>query len=398
MLRVIHIFFASVITGLLLWVSIAVHTAAPIGSAEETDVLRAQLAYLEPRMHNGLPLEMQRLLPEGEVFAQALYALGWCNLAVRLPQDDALRAHAIEEARWTYAQLDSERSRAQFPISTPLPIGAFYAGWRNYVLGHIVGLTDADTALRNVFDRQSAEIAAAFAGSSSPFLESYTGQAWPADALMALASLRLHEQHAGADHSVVIARWVQQARRRLDANGLLPHAWFPQCDAMRDPARGSSQALMNVVLPTIDPVFATEQFTRFRDLYFTERFGVPAVREHPIGNNAPGDVDSGPLILGFGPAATIVGAAACRMNGDPHHAMEFEATVHGFGFRTGGERKCYLFGAMPIADLFMVWCRSLPCSESYSGPSMFRRFHIWSAALILLVWSPLLWRWWRTHR
>ncbi|MEO8066258.1 MAG: hypothetical protein ABI599_01065 [Flavobacteriales bacterium] len=398
MLRSIYLFFASIVTVLLLWVSIAVHTAPPIGSEEEVDGLQAQLAYLEPRVHDGSAREMQRLFPEGEVFTQALYALGWCNLAARLPQGDTRRGHAIDEARWAYTQLDNKGSRAQFPISTPLPLGAFYAGWRNYVLGHIVGLGGADTTLRNAFDRQSLVIAVAFAGSSSPFLESYTGQAWPADALMALASLRLHEQHTGADHSAVIARWVEQARQRLDRNGLLPHAWFPQRDAMRNAARGSSQALMNVVLPAIDPVFASEQFTRFRDLYFSESFGVPGVREHPIGDDAPGDVDSGPLILGFGPAATIVGAGACRTNGDAHLAMEFEATVHGFGFRTGGEHKCYVFGAMPIADLFMVWCRSMPCNGSYTGPSMFRRFHIWTAVLLLLIWWPVLWRWWRARR
>ncbi|MBK9194192.1 MAG: hypothetical protein IPO17_04215 [Flavobacteriales bacterium] len=187
-----------------------------------------------------------------------------------------------------------------------------------------------DTLLLHAFDRQSDSLALAFTRSDSPFLESYTGAAWPADATVAMASLVMHGQLRGRDHSAATARWVAQVRERLDERGLIPHAWQPWEDRIGQSARGSSQALMNTLLPLIDTAFAAEQFGRFRELYFTERFGVPAVREHPIGDGSPGDVDSGPLILGFGPAATIVGSGACRMNGDAHHAAEFESTVHGF--------------------------------------------------------------------
>jgi hypothetical protein len=135
--------------------------------------------------------------------------------------------------------------------------------------------------------------------------------------------------------------------------------------------------LINTFLPVIDPALAQDQFHVFRALFFMERFGVPAVSEYPRGSFGWGDVDSGPLILGAGPAATIVGSAACRMNSYVFHAQEFAASVHGFGFVTGGERGRYLFGALPIADLFIAWGRSMPSNPATETPG-FKRFHLWS--------------------
>jgi|GEM_PF-3367050 hypothetical protein len=53
-----------------------------------------------------------------------------------------------------------------------------------------------------------------------------------------------------------------------------------------------------------------------------ERSGVPLVRDHSKGINGWGDVDTGPVILGAGCVSSIVGATACRLNGDVFHAQD----------------------------------------------------------------------------
>lgn len=397
-LRMLFIVLVAGLSIALLWINLAIHRTPAVGSTAEVEALQAQVAYLEPRMHAGLPNDMQQLFPEGRVFAQALYALSWCGLAQRVPADDNLRAQALREARWAYAELNSPRAQRQFPISTPLPLGAFYAGWRNQVLAALVALDPSDTALTATFDRESATIAAAFAASSSPYLESYTGQAWPADAVVALHSLCLHKRLRGTDHGAVLARWVQQAQARRDDRNMIPHAWSGQREVVRQSGRGSSLALMNVFLPDIDSTLSAEQFERWKSLFVMERLGVPAAREHPIGDPSPGDIDSGPLILGFGPASTIVGAAACKRNGDGFHATECTRTVHGFGFATCFNGQRYIFGALPIADLFIAWGRSVPSAQLDGPPPGYGRFHALSLVLALLLWSPWLLRWWRKRR
>lgn len=393
-MRTIGLILVAFITAILLWINVAIHCAPTVGSEEEVEALRAQLAYLEPCMHENIPREMQRLFPEGSAFSYALYALSWSGLAARIPGDDSLRAHATREVRWAYEQLNSDASRGQFNGLLQPPFGVFYAGWRNQVLAALVALEPSDTVLARAFDRESMLIAGAFAASATPYLESYPGQAWPADAVVALHSLRLHERLRGADQGAVIARWVKQARARRDEREMIPHKWHPE-RSVKPQGRGSSLALMNVFLPDIDSALAAEQFSSWKGYHITETLGVPAVREHAVGINSPGDVDSGPLIFGYGPAATIVGVAACKRNGDAFYATECARTLHGFGFATGGR---YLFGALPIADLFIAWGRSMPGEQLEGPPPGYGRFHAWCVLLVLLLWSPWIVRWWRRRR
>ena len=153
--------------------------------------------------------------------------------------------------------------------------------------------------------------------------------------------------------------------------------------------RGSSLALMCLLMPQIDSAFAKDQFKVFAQHFFGERMGVPVVTEFPKDHTGKGDVDSGPLIFGAGPVATIVGAGACRANADAFHDLEFSSTTDGFGFVIGVQERQYVFGAMPIADLFIAWCRSMPTRNStpFARPE-FLRFHAWSALLFGLMWLP----------
>ena len=389
MLRNLRRVFAALLTLWLVWTNIAVHTAPHVGTEEELVELRAQLRYLEGAVHAGLGDEMQKLFPEGNVFTHALYGLAWCGYAQRLSPVDTLRDHALREARWALARIESPDAQGRFPVAAEPKFGVFYCGWRNYLLGSIVALGPADSAETALFARYSAELDSAFAKSRSPYIESYAGMAWPADNVVAMASLALHDRST-AQYAPTIRGWLEQVRTRSDERGMMPHAWDPDRDGLREEARGSSQALMNVFLPIIDEALANEQFVLFREQFLMERLGVPLFREYPKGQSGMGDVDSGPVILGAGFAASIVGAAACRANDDAFHAQELDATIEGFGMVAGGERKRYIFGALPIADLFIAWSRSMSSAQSASPAPGFKRFHLWSVLAVVLLWAP----WW----
>jgi hypothetical protein len=385
----------------ILWMNIGVHRSPAIGTQEEVNAMHAQLRYLRLRMHAGLGVEMQRLFPEGSAFAHALYGLACCGLAEAERGDAAVHDMALREAKWAYVRLQDAEIRERFPASAELPHGVFFAGWSNVLLARIIEVEGPgpERPITVLFDRRSAELAGAFANSPSPFLESYPGQAWPADATVAMASLSLHAELRGPAHAPVIARWLEQAAQRTDTNGFIPHAWDPITDREWQSARGSSQSLINSFLPTIDSAFAAGQFALYRRHFFMERCGLPVVREHPHGVHGRGDVDSGPVILGVGSSATIVAAGACRANGDLFRAREFGCTTDALGFPKGGDRRHYIFGALPIADLFIAWGRSTPIrSADPPAPPKFLRFHVWSTAILLLLWSPFLVRWWKRFR
>lgn len=387
MFRIFRRVLAALLTGWFAWTNIGVHTAPPVGSNEELNDLRHQLRYLERRVHAGLGAEMQKLFPEGSVFTHALYGLSWCGFAQRIPAADTLRVHALHEARWALAQIEKKEVQGRFPVAAEPKFGAFYCGWRNYLLGSIIVLDSTDEAERSLFDAYSAELEKVYLASPSPFIESYAGMSWPADNVVAIASLAEHERNASG-RPYVVDRWLDQVKSRLDDRGLVPHAWDPYNNAEVEHARGCSQALMNVFLPGIDSAFATEQFDLFREHFFMERFGIPLVREYPKGVVGMGDVDSGPVILGAGCAATIVGAGACRGNRDLFHAGEFDHTMEGFGLVTGVDNKRFIFGTLPIADLFIAWSRSMSSDDVAPPPPGFKRFHLWSLLAVVLLWSP----------
>lgn len=390
------------LTALLAWMNAAVHTAPVPGSGEERERLMEHLAFLERRVHDGLDDDMQRLFPEGSVFTDALYGAAWCGIA-REEVSDTLRSKALQEAGWAYARLDRADVKARFPALAEPRYGMFYAGWRCLLLGELMSVegTDADPARRAEWDQRAQEIATAFGASPSPFLESYAGMAWPADAVVAMAALALHERSSSTmEHGRIIARWVAQVRSRLDERGMIPHAWDPWADRSAGAARGSSQALMNCFLPMIDRELAVEQFALFKRHFIATRLGLTIVREYPRGDHGWGDVDSGPVILGAGSAASLVGAGACRAHGDLRTATGLDATREALGLVVGGDRKRYLFGLLPMADLFIVWSRTLAPADTPEvlPPPSSLGFHGWSLLILAFLWSPWVVRWMRRRR
>jgi hypothetical protein len=190
----------------------------------------------------------------------------------------------------------------------------------------------------------------------------------------------------------VIARWLAKVKAHTDVDGCIPHAWDPITDMAVESARGSSQGLMNCFLPVIDSLLARDQYERYCDRFLDVSFGVPIVREYPKGQNGSGDVDSGPVIFGAGSSATIVGAGACRANRDWSHAQAVDASIEGFGLPIGNERERYLFGQLPIADLFIAWTRSMDSAGATQPATVhFTAFHAWSVLLAVLLWLPYAW-------
>lgn len=378
----------TVISVVVLWWSFAIHTTPMPGSAQERQEVFALLKALKSGMHTDVPARMQRLFPEGEAFSYALYGLANCNVSAWVTEDE--RATALHEAEWSLAQLESDRVKGRFPALLPPGHGIFHAGWSALLQGHIIGakgVGNVDPAVLSAYMERCDTLMATFSGASACFPQSYNEMAWPADGVVALAAVALHDRLLPAKHQDALAAWVQRVSATRPANEGIAHAWDPHTNTAQRSMRGSSMALMCTLLPAVDSTLAAEQFTIFRSRFFAERLGVPVITEYPSGHVGPGDVDSGPLILGAGPAAMIMGAGACRVHGDVFHALEMNSTIDGFGFVFGEQQRQYLFGTMPIADLFIAWCRSMPLA-THEVPQRPRyvRFHAWSALLLGGLW------------
>ncbi|MGX1811277.1 hypothetical protein ACWIGI_36615 [Nocardia sp. NPDC055321] len=366
-----------------------------------------QLAFVRGAIEEGADLAAQGQFPEGYYFANALYGLAWVQVGLADPR---VRDEALREARWALGRVESERGREVFSPGLRPAYGIFWAGWTNWLRGGILALGGTgDAAEVERFATGTAEIAAAFAASDTPFLQAYPGQAWPVDSTVAIAALRLHDTLFTPRFGTEVARWLSAARDRLDpATGLLPHRVSAADGTPLQGARATSQAVIQRFLPEIDAATAAEQYPRYRDAFlaFPGGFG-PALREYPHGVSGSGDVDSGPLVAGVSLSATVVAQGAARVNGDESLATALGSAGELLGLPlTLPSSKRYAFGLVPIGDAFVVWSATARTITAEAQPARAEGLPWWWRLPWLTVlglgalapWLPRLAREWLRRR
>lgn len=342
------------------------------------DRVTAQVAWLDRAIADGAPQRMQALFPEGAFFTQVLTGLAAASVDDEPTVAAMLAASAepsVKDGFGTIAALDG---------------GTFYRGWRLLLLaeqarltgqGHRELLAEAD-AVRHALDAAATGVP-----------PSYPEQYWPCDAVVAMAAVvRAHEAAHQPLHPVALADWRTKLNRLRDpASGLLGHQIDVFGHVLEGP-RGSSQAIIQAYWPDIDPQGAAEQWQRFTGLFLVREWGLVGVREHPIGTDAAGDVDSGPLIAGVSASASAVTLAAARRNGDADLAatLDHEAEYLGLPLEWSGERR-FAFGLLPVGDAFVAWARGVPLKPVPSPVAPQPEW--WWHALVLLLPAALAGGW-----
>ena len=332
-----------------------------------------QLQFLKQALHDGnAGADMQQAYPEGYLFLHSLYGLAWCNLIRTLPHASGVFREGLAEADWALRQVQTPSAKSTFPENLPLEYGAFYQGWTTYLWGQKLALLapeERNEVEMQQFQAACGKIAAAIATAAPAYLESYTGSAWPADNVVCLAVLALHDRMAGPVYNPLIQGWLHAAQASSDRQtGLLPHAATPPNDPAEN-VRGSSQSLMLVFLSEIDPAFARRQLPAYLEAFLDFRFGLPGIREYRKGHTGPGDGDSGPVVLGIGGAASIVGIAALERLGRPDLSRRVRNAVEAVACPIStSQTKRYFFGQVPVADAFLAWSQSFAPAQELPEP------------------------------
>jgi hypothetical protein len=367
------------------------------GNAVNFDEL-SQLRYLGYAMEQQhAATEMQHRYPEGYLFFNALYGLSWSELAQSLDKNSILFQEASVEIQRAFNHVNSEEGKIIFDSSLPLPYGAFYNGWANYLLGRkltLESINDRADAEVVLFKTRCNQISQVIQKQTYP--ESYYGSAWPADAVVCVATLALHDRIFPPLYGNVIQNWVKEVKARFDQNGHIPHRVHHATGKSIEEARGSSLSLMLCFLPEIDQSLAKSQFKFYQQDFSKRFFGLYGIQEYLHEDNS-GDVDSGPVIFGFGSSATIVGMRAMHINGEVTEAYALRSEIEAFGFPVKSDgRKKYLFGKLPMADVFISWAQSAfhKKTDTHHLESRWRTEFHWYSAIISIVFISLLTWWW----
>lgn len=361
--------------------------------------LKEQLYHLKLEMRHGAADEMQGVFPEGFVFMNVMYGLAICNYLNN--SGGHLSPHIKEfreELKEVSQALHSTDATRIFNEKLPLPYGAYYNGWVTYFEGKKLSVENPamrDSLQVQQFQAACDSIAQAFLNSETPYLESYHLNTWPADNILCMAALRLHDQLFSPKYNTLVSIWLIRVKSLVDPDtGLIPHSVTMESKTLEG-ARGSSQTLMLTLLPSIDSSFAEHQFALFQKHFVDAPFKLTAIREYPFGKEGEGDVDAGPVVCGLGGAANIVGIAAFQQNGHIQESYKLRNEVEGLALplRFSNE-KFYFFGAMPMADAFLAWVNSFQSTpdEVTKTSANWWVFHCFSMLLLccfLLVWRYL---------
>ncbi|MGI4760298.1 MAG: hypothetical protein ACRYF0_06305 [Janthinobacterium lividum] len=301
------------------------------------------------------------------------YALA--NLAAQQPE---LRAEAARTMRQAVAAaLTAPMQQPYHSLGDdqlagyPLPNSVLYLGHLNLMLGCLRQL-EPDTPYRSLHDSLSAHLYRQLGAAPAGNLPSYPHRYWVPDNTVALASLALHSSLTGSLYQRAGARWVAQARRRwLDPTTGLLVSMVDTAGQPFEAPRGSHLGWSIWFLARFDSAFARQQYQRYQAVHSTNLGVLRLYREQPGRyDTGAGDVDSGPLILGYGIPATAFALADAVALRDYRNAQRLRRVVS-LGSREIREGNELRYGVRlvdlevnPLSEALLLWAE-VPTSGTY---------------------------------
>lgn len=180
---------------------------------------------------------------------------------------------------------------------------------------HLTGDQRLVEQLRDQVDTLSAEIDS----SSHGLLEDYPGQCYPTDIVGAITAIRRADAVLKTDHSAFVKRALRGFQPpQADPYGLPPYIADVNSGLPRTDSRGCGTSFALICAPEIWPSVAHAWYQSYDAHFWQKRRGLVGFCE--FSKDTPktaifSDVDSGPVIFGYGFAASAFGVGAARANG-----------------------------------------------------------------------------------
>jgi hypothetical protein len=244
--------------------------------------------------------------------------IGFCQIVQQHPEDLEKWRPTIEHC---ISELLSPRVRAfdrkawdrDALESLEAPNGhAAYLGYLNFLLS-LYRQIDPGNRFAGLNDLITETLIRRTEASPNGLIETYPGEWYPVDNAPGLASVALQALATGRGRAEFLARQQDLYRRKLidPQTGLLAQSVRGD-GTLRDSHRGSGSTLAIFFLSRGCPELASAMFQGVQNHLATSLFNFGAIREYPPGARGWGDIDSGPVIFGFGFSASGFGLGGAR--------------------------------------------------------------------------------------
>jgi hypothetical protein len=370
--------FVAVLIAMLIWVP-RIHffyqpTIEEFFSTHSVPLKAGMLAarhldiWTDPALRQQELQKMQARNPEWAFMSRTYFVLALANMALR---DDAYTSQALEIIDTIIdntLKIEQEKGFEHFLL------GYAAAGRWNvqpprslFVDGEIALMLAARRAIEERLEYQpllAARIERMIAQmEQSPVLcgESYPDECWIFCNTVALAAIRLADVLDGTDHSQFLAAWLQTAQRELlePTTGLLISTFAVNGTPL--PAgfgpEGSSIWMACHMLQIVDPEFAQDQYERARKELGRTVWGFGYSREWPTTVPGTPDIDSGPVVPGFGASASASGLAilAAAAFDDTDYLVHLITSLNFAGFPAETDGQLRYQASNPVGDAVMLY-------------------------------------------
>lgn len=176
-----------------------------------------------------------------------------------------------------------------------------------------------DHAHTDLLRDQVESLAKELDASKTGLLDDYPHQCYPGDVMAALMCIKRADPILGTDHSKFIRRAIRGFTGKQETHfHLPPYAANADTGVPASDARGCANSYMALTAPELWPAEARVWYSIYDKFFWQERMTAAGYREYP--ENDPNsnwtiDVDAGPVVAGYGVAASAFGIGAARKNG-----------------------------------------------------------------------------------
>lgn len=193
----------------------------------------------------------------------------------------------------------------------------------------LIGGLTADVAMTNdahareVLLDQTESLARDLDRSRLGLLNDYPGECYPIDVLAAVGWIRRADEVLGTDHSAFVARSIRAFEGwHADHLGLPRYRVELPSGRQVQPSRGVGTSWSLLFAPDLWPERAPRWYTSYERHFFRDHGWAAGFREYEEGTEPEWtfEIDAGPVIDGFGTAASAFGIAAARRHGRFDHA------------------------------------------------------------------------------
>jgi hypothetical protein len=188
-----------------------------------------------------------------------------------------------------------------------------------------------DAKYEELLRRQVESLAKELDESPHGLLDDYPGQCYPVDIVPAIAAIRRADGVLGTDHSDFVARAVRgfQGASLDRQTGLPAYVVDSRTGRAEDSARGVGLSFMLIWAAELWPQIADDWCGEYTRQFWQQGTWFAGFREFPRGIDLGWfnmtDVDAGPVIGGYGIAASAFGIGAARTMGRTDHAYKLAA-------------------------------------------------------------------------